>query len=204
MRQETTNLPRIVENESGEEEDTKDDLRDSSSWSSPTLLLLRDIHSKLLTQYDCKEVCAPSQSQVNVGAGAGPSSQSQVNIGAGPRPSSQDGVSHLQEPAPLSIPPLNCLVEASFVRDENSASNTDAVVIPSQLRVTQQILSHWEPFRDLKFRFPVSGRAEQLNLRSQQRIVVTVEDSVLRTEMVALESLEEDAPKCILFFKPMD
>ena len=53
----------------------KDDLRDSSSWSSPPLLLLRDIHSKLLTQYDCKEVCAQSQSQVNVGTGAGPSSK---------------------------------------------------------------------------------------------------------------------------------
>jgi hypothetical protein len=39
----------------------KDDLRDSSSWSSPPLLLLRDIHVKLLTQYDCKEVCAPPQ-----------------------------------------------------------------------------------------------------------------------------------------------
>jgi hypothetical protein len=36
----------------------KDDLRDSSSWSSPPLLLLRDIHVKLLTQCDCKEVCA--------------------------------------------------------------------------------------------------------------------------------------------------
>ena len=69
----------------------KDDLRDSSSWSSPPLLLLRDIHSKLLTQYDCKEVCAPSQSQVNVGAGPRPSSQSQVNVGPGARPSSQDG-----------------------------------------------------------------------------------------------------------------
>ena len=46
----------------------QDDLRDSSSWSSPPLLLLRDIHSKLLTQDDCTEVCAPSQSQVNVGA----------------------------------------------------------------------------------------------------------------------------------------
>ena len=68
----------------------KDDLRDSSSWSSPPLMLLRDIHSKLLTQYDCKEVCAPSQSQVNVGAGA--------------RPSSRDGVSQQQEPAPLSLP----------------------------------------------------------------------------------------------------
>jgi hypothetical protein len=71
----------------------KDDLRDSSSWASPPIVLLRDIHSKLLTQYDCKEVCVQSQSQVNVGAGTGSSSQSQVNIGAGPRPSSQDGVS---------------------------------------------------------------------------------------------------------------
>ena len=38
----------------------KDDLRDSSLWSSPPLLLLRDIHVKLLTQYDWKEVCGPS------------------------------------------------------------------------------------------------------------------------------------------------
>ncbi len=45
----------------------KDDLRDSSSWSSPPIQLLRDINSTLLTQYDCKEVCTPSQSQVNVG-----------------------------------------------------------------------------------------------------------------------------------------
>jgi hypothetical protein len=51
--------------------------------------------------------------------------------------------------------------------------------------------------------FAGSRRTEQLSLISQQRIVVTVEDSVLRTEMVDLESQEEDAPKCILFFKPM-
>jgi hypothetical protein len=31
----------------------------------------------------------------------------------------------------------------------------------------------------------------------------SVEDSVLRTEMAGLESQEEDAPKRILFFKPM-
>ena len=78
----------------------KDDLRDSSSWASPPLVLLRDIHSKLLTQYNYKEVCAQSQSQDNVGAGDAPTSQSQVHIGAGPRPSSQDGVSQLQDPAP--------------------------------------------------------------------------------------------------------
>ena len=44
----------------------KDDLQDSSSWSSPPLLLLRDIHSNLISQYDSKEVCVPSQSQGNV------------------------------------------------------------------------------------------------------------------------------------------
>ena len=108
----------------------KDDLQDSSSWSSSPLLLLRDIHSKLLTQYDCKEVCVPSQSQVNVGSSA--------------RLSSQDGVSQQQETAPLSLPQLNRLFEASFVRDESSVSNADVAVIPSQHRVTQQILSHWQ------------------------------------------------------------
>ncbi len=64
-------------------------------------------------------------------------------------PSSQDGVSQLQEPAPLALPQLNRLIEASFVWDESSASNADATVIPSQHRVTQQILSHWQPFQDL-------------------------------------------------------
>ena len=60
-----------------------------------------------------------------------------------------------------------------------------------------------EPFRDLKARFAGSRRAEQLSLRSQQRIVATVEDSVHRTEMTVLESLEEDDPKDILFYTPM-
>jgi hypothetical protein len=135
-------------------------------------MLLRDIHSKLIAQYDCKEVCAPSPSQVNGGPGA--------------RLSSQDGVSQQEETASLSLPQLNRLHEASFVRDEISASNADNAVIPSQHRVTQQLLSHWQPFRDLKLMFAGSRRAEQLSLRSQQRIVATVEDSVLRTEMAGL------------------
>ena len=49
-------------------------------------------------------------------------------------------------------------------------------------------------FRDLKLMFADSRRVEQLNLTSQQHIVPTVEDSVLRTEMTDLESQEEDAP----------
>ncbi len=89
------------------------------------------------------------------------------------------------------------------MRDESSVSTTDVTVIPSQHKVTTQILSHWQPFIDLKLSYTGSRRAEQLSLRSQQRIVATVEDSVLRTEMTDLESQEEDAPNRILFFKPM-
>ncbi len=119
----------------------------TTSWSSPPHMLLRDIHSKLIDQYDCKEVCAPSPSQVNAGADA--------------RLSSQDGVSQQQETATLSLPQLNRLFEASFVRDESSTSNADTAVIPSQHRVIQQLLSHWQPFQDLKLMFAGSRRAEQ-------------------------------------------
>jgi hypothetical protein len=130
-------------------------------------------------------------------------SPSQVNTGTGSRLGSQDGVSQQQETASLSLPQLNRLFEVSFVRDESSVSNDDTSVIPSQHRVTQQLLSHWQPFQDLKFMFPGSRRDEKLSLSSQQRIVATVEDSVLRTEMTGLESQEEDDPKSILFFKPI-
>ena len=80
---------------------------------------------------------------------------------------------------------------------EEDASNAVAA-IPAQHRVTQQIIRHWQPFKDLKQTFAVSRRAEQLGLRTQQRIVATVEDSVLSVEMGALESEEVDAPKRIL------
>ena len=93
----------------------------SSSWSSPPRLLLRDIHSKLLAEYICKGGCAPSLSQVNVGASGGISSQ--------------DGDSQQQEADPLSIPQLNCLIEASFVRYESSASNAAVPTIPLQHRI---------------------------------------------------------------------
>jgi hypothetical protein len=87
------------------------------------------------------------------------------------------------------------------VRDESSASNADATVIPSQHRVTQQILSHWKPFQNLKLIFTGWRREEQLRLRSQQRVVATVEESVLKSEMAGLESHEEDAPKRLLFLR---
>ena len=130
---------------------------DSSSWSSPPLLLLRDINSKLLTEYDGQEVCAPSQSQDNVGVRA--------------RLSSQDGVPQKEETAPLSLPQLNRLFESSFPWDESSGSNTGVVVIPSQFKVTQEIHRYWEPFRDLQLKFVGSHRLEKLDSRSQQRVV---------------------------------
>jgi hypothetical protein len=49
--------------------------------------------------------------------------------------------------------------------------------------VRYSILSHCQLFRDLKLTFPDSCRGEQFSLSSQQHIVDTVEDSVLRTEM---------------------
>ena len=75
--------------------------------------------------------------------------------------------------------------------------------IPLQHRVTMQILKHWQPFGTSKLTFAVSHRAEQLRLRTQQRIIATAEDSVLRTEMANLERLDEEAPKRVLSFKPM-
>jgi hypothetical protein len=59
------------------------------------------------------------------------------------------------------------------------------------------------PFKDLKQTFAVSRRAEQLCLRVQQRVITTVEDSALRTEMENLESDEEDASKRVLWYKSM-
>jgi hypothetical protein len=45
--------------------------------------------------------------------------------------------------------------------------------------------------------------SEQLRLRAQQRVVSTIEDSVLHTEMENLESEEEDTPRRVLYFNPM-
>ena len=68
--------------------------------------------------------------------------QSQGNVGDSARLISQDGVPQQQEAAPLSLPQLNRLFETSFAQDESSASTAGVAAIPSQFKVTQQILSH--------------------------------------------------------------
>ncbi len=163
----------------------KDDLQDYASWSSPPLVLLRDIHNSLLANYDCKDT-APPQSQPGTGARVGRSQQ--------------DGDAQQQEAGPLLIPQLNGLHQANIVRGKD---DSNVAAIPTQNRLTHQILSMWQHFKDLKQTFAVSRRAEQLRLREQQRVVATVEYSVLGTEMASLESQEEDAPRRVLWFKPM-
>ena len=86
-----------------------------------------------------------------------------------------------------------------MARDESSASNPGVVDLPSQFKVTQEILRKWQPFRDLNLKFVGSRRQEQLSSLCQQRVVATVEESVLRTEMTGLESQEENTPKRVLF-----
>jgi hypothetical protein len=86
-----------------------------------------------------------------------------------------------------------CAQNGSVATGEDD-SNVAVTAVPAQNRVTLQILSMWQPFKDLKLTFAVSRRVEQLRLRAQQCGVDTVEDSVLHTEMENLESEEEDAP----------
>ncbi len=84
------------------------------------------------------------------------------NEGARARLSSQDGVPQQQQAAPLSLPKLNRLCETSFARDESSTSTAGVAAIPSQFKVTQQILLHWQPFRNLKLKVVGSRRTEQV------------------------------------------
>ena len=75
----------------------KDDLKDPSAWSSPPLVLLRDIHDGLLAKYDCKDT-VPPQSQAGARARVGRSQQ--------------DGDAQQQEAGPLLLTQLTRLNEA--------------------------------------------------------------------------------------------
>ncbi len=163
----------------------KDDLKDPSTWSSPPLVLLRDIHDGLLSKYGYKDT-TPPQSQPEARARVGHSEQ--------------DGDAQQQEVGPLLLPQLTRLHEVYHVWGED-ASNV--AVIPAQHRVTQQICNRWQPFKDLKQTFVVWRCVEQLRQRVKQCVVATVEDSDLRTEMENLESDEEDTARRVLWYKPM-
>ena len=121
-------------------------------------------------------------------------SPAQPGVRTRPPQDGLDGTSQ-EEDAPLFLPQLNQFHGVSFVWGEDTSN---VVTIPTQHRVTQQILSRWQPFKDLKQTFAVSRRAELLRQRVQQRVIATVEDSALRTEMENLESDEEDTSSRVL------
>ena len=77
-----------------------DDLEDSSSSSSPTLVLLQDMHVTLVADYDCRDT--PPRSQPGVRARLGRSSQ--------------DGDSQEQEAGPLFLPQLTRLHDRVALR----------------------------------------------------------------------------------------
>ena len=103
----------------------KDDLKDPSTWSSPPLVLLRDIHDGLLVKYDCKDT-EPPQSQ----------SGTRGRVGH----SQQDGDARQQEADPRLLPQLTRLHEAYHARGEDVSN---VVSIPTQHRGTQKILTRW-------------------------------------------------------------
>ncbi len=150
---------------------SKDDLKDPSSWSSSPLLLLRDIHSKFLSDYNRKETS--SQSQVNVVSG--------IVVDSTPRT-----VSLILR---ILIPShsLNSTVVLSLPLCKMRTLSPTMLLLPSPHiigspnRYSTTGIPSW--LLDLKLMFPDSCHTEQLSLCSQQHIVTTVEDSVLRTEM---------------------
>ncbi len=80
--------------------------------------------------------------------------------------------------------------------------DSNVVTIPTQDRVTEQILSRWKTFKDLKWTFVVSRRAEQWCLHVEERVIATVEDSTLLTEMKNLESDVEDVSRLSCSVRP--
>ncbi len=115
---------------------TKDDLKDSSSWSSTPLVLLHDIHNDK-DLWGCFQGRWISDSQKE-----------------------EDGT--------LFLPQLNNLVYQTNLWREDTSN--DGPTIPTQHRLTHQILNHWKTLLDLKRTFVVSRRqarrTEQLRLRT--------------------------------------
>ena len=179
-------------------------LNDSSTWTpqhSPQLDLLRDIHTDLLHNCGCKETDDGADGG-GVGAGGGGGAAANAGNSAGGAAAPAGGASSQQrrrDEDALSLPQLNCLHEAYLPREEDDTT----IRIPSQRRLTDQLIAHWRPYVVLRQRLSGTRSEEQLRLRKPQKFKATVDDSVLRTEMGDLEPSDEDAPPRTLWHKPM-
>jgi hypothetical protein len=167
---------------------SKDDLQDPSSWSSSPLLLLGDIHSNLLVEYNFKEGCTSSESQAHV----------ESNDGI----SSQDGASQKQEDTSLTIPQLNRLMKLTLC----GVRTLPTLLLPSSRHRIRSPFISSACVHPLKISSkPLRSRTVRNSFASvcNNSLSLRVEDSVLHTEMANLESQEEDAPRHVTWFSPM-
>jgi hypothetical protein len=110
--------------------------------------------------------------------------QSQSDVSARVGRISQDGDAQQQETGPLLIAQIYRLHEFYHVRGEDDSMTTIPSQHTSNLRLRSRVVLNSSTF-------------------TCDSIVVTVEDSVLRTEMTDIESQEKDTPRRVLYFKPM-
>ena len=175
--------------------------------------MLKEIHHRLIADYNCDEdiqqssqASADSQDTMPGGAVAGgvggaalqpqPQQQQQQQ-----QQQAQNGSSQQRDNGKLTLPELNRLHKAFSTRGQSAAvsaqqddSSPKPAEIPSQHRISLQLIEEWKPFKDLRQRFANTRRMEQLQLHAPQKITATVADSALRVEMEALEPEQEGAP----------
>ncbi len=181
------------------------DIQDPTTWSVPSLRTLKHLHETLLQDYDCTEqpvANLPAQPSAAGGNAA-------ANAGAPPPP--QSALAQDASSGTLVLPQLNRLHEAYKRRqDALPASSTSQDLqptasgpIPSQLRLTQQLIAHWPQFKALRQRYTGTRFEEQRMLHLPQKHKDMVQDSTLRVEMKALEEQADNSKAHELHWKPL-
>jgi hypothetical protein len=181
------------------------DIQDPTTWSVPSLRTLKHLHETLLQDYDCTE--QPVANQPAQPSDAGGSAAANAGAPPPPPPARAQDVSS----GTLVLPQLNRLHEAYKRRqDALPASSTSQDLqptasgpIPSQRRLTQQLIAHWPQFKALRQRYAGTRFEEQRMLHMPQKHKATVPDSTLRMEMKALEEQADNAKARELHWKPL-
>ena len=163
---------------------SKDDLQESVSWSSPPLAILRDIHSGLLPNYDCKD-STPPQSQPGGSARLGPTRKTGIHI-------SRRTVISLFRNSTVSMSYSLC-GERTFPTCPPSLPRRELQHKSS----TTGDLSRYSN-RSLSSRTVLSSSVFVRNNVSSPLL-----RTLLRTELGELESQEEDAPNRVVCHKPI-
>ena len=129
----------------------KDPLDQPDTWSATAFRALRDAHRQLVEKYHC--VDAPS----------------------GPVGSESASAAHGSAASPLQLPPLKMLASPDS-SDSEDGSDVPSVSVPSQNRVTSQVLTNWG-LHQRAHGAPLSERCTALrSLHSKQQFPAVDED----------------------------